>query len=74
MSSPQPSAPTERDRLRSTVEALEVARSQELARLSDEDSWQIIQSLRLFANGWREDSEGSGLVEQQRLFMKYRNP
>lgn len=74
MSSPQSSAPTERDRLRSTVEALEVARSQELARLSDEDSWQIIQSLRLFANGWREDSEGSGLVEQQRLFMKYRNP
>ncbi len=52
-------------------EAIEAAKAQELAGLTEERARQIIQGLGV-VEGWRERSDWSGLVEQQDLFRKAR--
>ena len=53
-------------------EAVETVKAQELAAMTDERAWEIIQTLRPFAEPWRDPSNGMGLVEQQRIFHKGR--
>ena len=48
-------------------EAVETVKAQELAALTDERAWQIIQRLGAI-EGWRERPDWSGLVEQQAIF------
>ena len=50
-------------------EAVETFKAQELAAMTDERAWQIIQRLGA-VEGWRERPDWSGLVEQQALFHK----
>ncbi|MBX3731596.1 MAG: hypothetical protein KF791_03270 [Verrucomicrobiae bacterium] len=70
MDSSEPPTPgTERSRIRTTLEALEVARARELSTLTDQEAFRIMASLRLFAAEWRGQPEESGLLEQQRLFQ-----
>jgi hypothetical protein len=54
-------------------EAVETFKAQELAAMTDERAWQVIQSLGA-VDGWRERPDWSGLVEQQALFQKGRLP
>ena len=54
-------------------EAVETVKAQELAAMTDERAWEIIRSLRLFTEPWRDPSNGMGLVEQQRIFHQRRN-
>jgi hypothetical protein len=49
-------------------EAVETAKAQELAAMTDERAWQIICSLRPFAEFPRDPFNGMGLVEQQAIF------
>ncbi|MBI2950194.1 MAG: hypothetical protein HYY23_21385 [Verrucomicrobia bacterium] len=49
-------------------EAVETVKAQELAAMTEERAWQIIRSLRPFAEPWRDPSNGMGLVEQQAVF------
>jgi hypothetical protein len=51
-------------------EAVESLRAQELEALTEERAWEIIRSLRPFAEPWRDPANGMGLVEQQRIFHK----
>ena len=48
-------------------EAVETARAQELAAMTEERARQIIQSLRLFAPVPPDPLNGMGLVEQQNI-------
>lgn len=50
-------------------EAVETARAQELAAMTEERARQIIESLGA-VEGWRERPDWSGLVEQQAIFHK----
>jgi hypothetical protein len=50
-------------------EAVEAAKAQELAAMTEEQARHIIQGLGA-AEGWRERSDWSGLVEQQAIFRK----
>lgn len=52
-------------------EAVEIVKAQELAAMTDERAWQIIERLGA-VEGWRERTDWSGLVEQQALFHKGR--
>lgn len=52
-------------------EAVEIAKAQELAALTEERACQIIERLAAI-EGWRERPDWSGLVEQQALFAKGR--
>jgi hypothetical protein len=52
-------------------EAVESVKAQELAAMTEERAWQIIQSLGA-VEGWRERPDWSGLVEQQAIFHKGR--
>ena len=54
-------------------QAVEAFKAQELAGMTDERAQQIIQSLGA-VEGWRERPDWSGLVEQQAIFQKARNP
>lgn len=63
----------ERFRIRNTIEALEMTRARELASLTEAEAFRIIGSLRLFAGEWNGQPADSGLLEQQRLFLKARN-
>jgi len=49
-------------------EAVEIAKAQELAAMTEERAREIIQS-RKEAEAWRADPAWSGLVEQQALFF-----
>jgi hypothetical protein len=53
-------------------EDVETFKAQELAAMTEERAREIIQSLGA-AEGWRERSDWSGLVEQQALFHKRRS-
>jgi hypothetical protein len=50
-------------------EAVETFKAQELAAMTEERAWQIIQSLGA-VEGWRERPDWSGLVEQQAIFQR----
>ena len=52
-------------------EAVETVKAQELAAMTEERAWKIIQQLGA-VEGWRERPDWSGLVEQQALFHKRR--
>jgi len=52
-------------------EAIETARCQELAAMTDDRAREIIQSLGA-AEAWRERPDWSGLVEQQAIFHRKR--
>jgi hypothetical protein len=54
-------------------EAVEVVKAHELAALTDEQAWQMIKSLKPFADPWRNPFNGEGLVEQQRIFHRLKN-
>ena len=54
---------------RTTAEALEVVRAQELAAMGDLRAAEIIKSLGA-VEPWRERSDWSGLVEQQAIFHR----
>jgi hypothetical protein len=49
-------------------EAVETAKAQELAALTEDRGLQIIRSLRLFAPAPPNPLNGMGLVEQQAIF------
>jgi hypothetical protein len=53
-------------------EAVEAAKAQELAAMTEERARQIIQSLGA-VEGWRERLDWSGLVEQQAVFHRGRH-
>lgn len=53
-------------------EAVEIFKAHELASMTEERAWQIIQSLGA-VEGWRERPDWSGLVEQQAIFQKSRH-
>lgn len=50
-------------------EAVEAFKAQELAAMTEERALQIIHALGA-AEGWRERSDWSGLVEQQAIFHR----
>src|SRR5215467_4733440 len=52
-------------------EAVETFKAHELAAMTEERAWQIIQQLGA-VEGWRERRDWSGLVEQQAIFHKRR--
>jgi hypothetical protein len=52
-------------------EAVEIAKAQELAALTEERALEIIKSLEA-ADGWRPQPDWSGLVEQQAIFQRGR--
>lgn len=52
-------------------EAIEIARAQELAAMTDERAREIIKSLEA-VDGWRSQPDWSGLVEQQAIFQRGR--
>jgi hypothetical protein len=52
-------------------EAVEAAKAQELAAMTEERALEIIQSIGA-VEGWRERRDWSGLVEQQALFLRGR--
>jgi len=52
-------------------EAVETFKAHELAAMTEERAWQIIQGLAA-VEGWRERPDWSGLVEQQAIFHKRR--
>lgn len=52
-------------------EAVETVKAQELAAMTEQRAWQIIQMLGA-VEGWRERPDWSGLVEQQAIFHKGR--
>jgi hypothetical protein len=56
---------------RPSAEAVEAFKAQELAAMTEERAWQIIQRLGA-PEGWRERRDWSGLVEQQAIFHKRR--
>jgi len=49
-------------------EAIEAAKAQELAAMTEERALQIIQSLGSFGPAWKNPFNGMGLVEQQAIF------
>ncbi|HEY6362237.1 MAG TPA: hypothetical protein VIX63_14085 [Vicinamibacterales bacterium] len=49
--------------------AVEAFKARELAALTEERAWEIIQSLGA-VEGWRERRDWSGLVEQQAHFHR----
>ena len=55
-------------------EAVETFKAQELAAMTEERAWQIIQSLRLFAPAPPNPLNGMGLVEQQAIFHRLKGP
>lgn len=52
-------------------EAVETAKAQELAAMTDERALEIIRSLGA-VEGWRERPDWSGLVQQQAIFQRGR--
>jgi len=54
------------------TEALERVRAQELAAMTEERAWEIIQSLETSETPWRDRPDWSGLVEQQAIFARWR--
>ncbi len=52
-------------------EAVEKIKAEELAAMTDERAWQIIQNLGTVEE-WRARPDWSGLVEQQRIFHRGR--
>ena len=54
-------------------EAVEAVKAQELAAMTDERAWEIIQSLEAFTTLWRDPSNGMGLVEQQSIFRRLKS-
>jgi hypothetical protein len=69
-----PSLAELRARYHASVEAVERATSKELAALSDEEALRRTLSMRLFENTEPSTTEWSGLVEQQALFRRMRQP
>jgi hypothetical protein len=59
---------------RAMTEALQRVRARELAALTDEDVWRIIQTLGVVGTPWRERRDWSGLVEQQAIFHRRKKP
>ena len=57
---------------RARWEAVETARAQELAAMTEERARQIIHSLRPFAPIPPDPLNGMGLVEQQAIFHRHR--
>ena len=55
---------------RARCAALERVRIQELAGMTNEEGLRRMRNLVAVGEPWRERREWSGLVEQQRLFMK----
>ena len=55
---------------RARCEAMETARAQELAAMTEERARQIIRWLRLFAPIPPDPFNGMGLVEQQAIFHR----
>jgi hypothetical protein len=53
-------------------EAVETFKAQELAAMTEERAWEIIQRLGA-VEGWRERPDWSGLVEQQAIFLQRRS-
>jgi hypothetical protein len=53
-------------------EAMETFKAQELAALTEDRAWEIIQRLGA-AESWRERPDWSGLVEQQAIFQQTRS-
>jgi hypothetical protein len=53
-------------------EAVEVFKAHELAALTEQRAWEIIDSLATFTEPWRDPSNGMGLVEQQAIFHKHK--
>ena len=51
-------------------EAVETVKAQELAAMTEERAWQIIQRLRPFALVPPDPLNGMGLVEQQAVFHR----
>jgi hypothetical protein len=51
-------------------EAVETARAQELAAMTEDRAREIIRSLRAFAPLPPNTSNGNGLIEQQRIFHR----
>lgn len=70
-SGPPESKPASREAYYARWEAVEAARAQELAAMTEERARQIIQSLGAI-EGWRERPDWSGLVEQQAIFQRGR--
>lgn len=56
---------------RARWEAVEAFKARELAAMTEERAWHIIQSLGA-VEGWRERRDWSGLVDQQALFHRTR--
>jgi len=50
-------------------EAVEIAKAQELAQMTEGQAREIIRGLGA-PEGWRESPDWSGLVEQQAIFRK----
>ena len=61
---------TFREQYRARWEAVESARAQELAALTEERAWQMIRSLRPFAPLPPNPFNGEGLVAQQAIFHR----
>ena len=59
-----------RTRYHATVDALERARAQELAALTDHQALLIMKSLSVVGTPWCDRPDWSGLVEQQVLFHR----
>jgi hypothetical protein len=70
--SPIPDLPTLRAHYEAMAEALEQARFEELASMTEEQAQRRMRSLELFDPASVPARESSGLVEQQRLFARLR--
>ena len=53
-------------------EMLERMRTRELKEMSDEEGIRQLNLLEVAGVPWRENREWSGLIEQQRIFMRAR--
>jgi hypothetical protein len=70
--SPTPDLPTLRAHYQAMAEALEQARFEELATLTEEEAQRRMLALELFEPAAMPPRESSGLIEQQRLFARLR--
>jgi hypothetical protein len=59
---------------RATTEALERIQAAELMAMTDEEALRRITSLSVVGLVWRERPDWSGLVEQQAIFHKRKQP
>lgn len=56
------------------TEALEKARTREIAAMTEEEAVKQIRSLSVAETPWRERPNWSGLVEQQAIFHRKKKP